>query len=229
MDVGLAMTARNHPDSPRPLTEIYQEVLDEAVLGEQLGFHSWWLAEHHFAEDQHNPSQFPLLAAAATRTSTIRIGTYVLLLPLHNPIRVAEDAASVDILSNGRLDLAIGAGPMPNECAVFGIDPKESFGRTYEALEVIEKCFTDEEFTHQGRYFTFRSVKMTTKPVQQPGPRIYLAALGEQAGELTQRPLHPHRSQTLTFAWRNMILLAENIAMQDHRPPEGAAWTSAWP
>src|SRR5229473_6890842 len=69
MDVGLAMTARNHPDQMRPLTEIYREVLDEAVLGEQLGFRSWWLAEHHFAEDQHNPSQFPLLAAAAARTS----------------------------------------------------------------------------------------------------------------------------------------------------------------
>ena len=151
MDVGLAMTARNHPDSPRPLTEIYQEVLDEAVLGEQLGFRTWWLAEHHFAEDQHNPSQFPLLAAAAARTSTIRIGSYVLLLPLHNPIRVAEDAASVDIISGGRLELAIGAGPMPNECAVFGIDPKESFGRTYEALEVIEKCFTDERVHPPGQ------------------------------------------------------------------------------
>ena len=202
MDVGLAMTARNHPDTPRPLTEIYQEVLDEAVLGEQLGFRTWWLAEHHFAEDQHNPSQFPLLAAAAARTSTIRIGTYVLLLPLHNPIRVAEDAASVDIISGGRLELAIGAGPMPNECAVFGIDPKESFGRTYEALEVIEKCFTDEEFTHQGKYFTFRNVRMTTKPVQQPGPRIYIAALGPQsltrAGErgyslasMVHTPLYP--------------------------------------
>ena len=98
MDVGLAMTARNHPDQMRPLTEIYREVLDEAVLGEQLGFRSWRLAEHHFAEDQHNPSQFPLLAAAATRTSVIRLGPYVLLLPLHNPLRVAEDAATVDIL-----------------------------------------------------------------------------------------------------------------------------------
>ena len=102
MDVGLAMTARNHPDSPRPLTAIHAEVLDEAGSGEQLGFRSWWLAEHHFAEDQHNPSQFPILAAAAARTSSIRLGTYVLLLPLHNPIRVAEDAATVDILSGGQ-------------------------------------------------------------------------------------------------------------------------------
>lgn len=240
MDVGLAMTARNHPDSPRPLTEIYQEVLDEAVLGEQLGFHSWWLAEHHFAEDQHNPSQFPLLAAAATRTSTIRIGTYVLLLPLHNPIRVAEDAASVDILSHGRLDLAIGAGPMPNECAVFGIDPKESFGRTYEALEVIEKCFSDEEFTHQGRYFTFRNVKMTTKPVQQPGPPIYLAALGPQsltrAGErgyslasMVHTPLYPRFLEAQAAAGRTRAdfrLLSGPLAVHV-APTRDQAWDEA--
>ena len=202
MDVGLAMTARNHPDQMRPLTEIYREVLDEAVLGEQLGFRSWWLAEHHFAEDQHNPSQFPLLAAAAARTSVIRLGPYVLLLPLHNPLRVAEDAASVDILSGGRLELVIGAGPMPGECAVFGLDPKESFGRTYEALDVIGKCFTEDEFSHEGKYFTFRDVRMTTKPVQQPGPRIYLAALGPQSltragergyslGSMVHTPLYP--------------------------------------
>ena len=69
------------------------------MLGEELGFSSWLLAEHHFAEDRHNPSQFPLLGAAAARTERIRLGTYVLLLALHNPIRVAEDAATVDILS----------------------------------------------------------------------------------------------------------------------------------
>lgn len=187
MHVGLAMTARNHPDHPRPLPDVYRELLDQAVLGEQLGFHSWWLAEHHFAEDQHNPSQFPVLAAAATRTSTIRVGTFVLLLALHNPLRVAEDAATVDILSNGRLDLGIGAGPMQAECAGFGIDMGERYGRTYEALEILEKCFTQDEFSHHGRYYDFDDVRMTTRPVQQPGPRFYLAALGPQSLERAGR------------------------------------------
>jgi alkanesulfonate monooxygenase SsuD/methylene tetrahydromethanopterin reductase-like flavin-dependent oxidoreductase (luciferase family) len=238
MDVGLAMTARNHPDDPRPLTEVYREVLDEAVLGEQLGFRGWWLAEHHFAEDQHNPSQFPLLAAAAARTSTIRVGTYVLLLPLHNPIRVAEDAASVDIISGGRLDLAIGAGPMPGECAVFGIDPKESFGRTYEALEIIEKCFTDEEFTHQGKYFTFRNVRMTTKPVRQP--RIYIAALGPQsltrAGErgyslasMVHTPLYPRflAAQAAAGRTRADFRMASGPLAVHVAPSRDQAWDEA--
>jgi alkanesulfonate monooxygenase SsuD/methylene tetrahydromethanopterin reductase-like flavin-dependent oxidoreductase (luciferase family) len=181
MDVGLGIVARNHPGYPRPLPVVYEETLLQAQLGEDLGFVQWWLAEHHFAEDQHNPSQFPLLAAAAARTSTIRLGTYVLLLALHNPLLVAEDAATVDILSNGRLDLGIGAGPMPGECAVFGVDPKERFGRTYEALEVLQRCFSGERFSHAGRYFTFPDVQMTTTPVQAGGPPIYVAALGPQS------------------------------------------------
>jgi alkanesulfonate monooxygenase SsuD/methylene tetrahydromethanopterin reductase-like flavin-dependent oxidoreductase (luciferase family) len=181
MHVGLAMTARQLPSAPRSLVDIYREQIEQAVLGEELGFYSWRLAEHHFAEDSHNPSQFPLLAAVATHTEKIRLGPYVLLLALHNPIRVAEDAASVDILSNGRLDLVIGAGPMPNECAVFGIDRSEAFGRTYEALEVIQECFDEEEFSHDGRYFHFEGVRMTTKPVQKPGPPIYMAAMGPQS------------------------------------------------
>jgi alkanesulfonate monooxygenase SsuD/methylene tetrahydromethanopterin reductase-like flavin-dependent oxidoreductase (luciferase family) len=181
MKIGLAMTARQLPGSPRPLTDIYHQVLDEAVLGEELGFDSWRLAEHHFAEDQHNPSQFPLLAAAAVRTERIRLGTYVLLLALHNPLRVAEDAATLDILSGGRFDLAVGAGPMPNECAVFGVPVDERFGRTYEALEILQKCFTLDEFDHHGRYYDFPGVRMTTKPLQAGGPPIYLASLGPQS------------------------------------------------
>jgi alkanesulfonate monooxygenase SsuD/methylene tetrahydromethanopterin reductase-like flavin-dependent oxidoreductase (luciferase family) len=181
MDIGLAMTARQLPGSPRPLTEIYRQVLEEAVLGEDLGFDSWRLAEHHFAEDQHNPSQFPLLAAAAVRTERIRLGTYVLLLALHDPLRVAEDAASVDVLSNGRLDLAIGAGPMPGECAVFGVPVQERFARTYEAVELLQKCFTAEPFDHHGRFFDHSGVHMTTAPVQAGGPPIYMAALGPQS------------------------------------------------
>jgi alkanesulfonate monooxygenase SsuD/methylene tetrahydromethanopterin reductase-like flavin-dependent oxidoreductase (luciferase family) len=186
MDVGLAITARQNPNlAARPLTDVYQQVIDEAVLGEELGYTSWLLAEHHFAEDQHNPSQFPLLAAAATRTSSIRLGTYILLLALHDPIRVAEDAATVDILSNGRLILGIGPGPMVPECDVFGVNGKERFGRTYEALQVIQKCFVEDEFSHDGKYFHYDNVRMTTKPVQEGGVPIYIAAMGPQSLKLS--------------------------------------------
>src|SRR5689334_14928043 len=170
MDVGLGPTIRYHKDRPRPLAEVYDEFLDEFILGEELGYSHIWLPEHHFAYDAHNPSALPILAALARQTTRIRLGTYILLLAFHHPILVAEDAAVLDILSHGRLDLAIGAGPMVQESEVFGIAAKETFGRTYEALEVIQKCWTEERFSHHGRYFDFDDVEVTTKPVQQPHP-----------------------------------------------------------
>ena len=121
MDVGLGPTIRYHRDRPRPLAELYDEFFGEFILGDQLGYSHIWLPEHHFAYDAHSPSALPILAALARQTSRIRLGTYILLLAFHNPILVAEDAAVVDILSHGRLDLAIGAGPMEQECEVFGV------------------------------------------------------------------------------------------------------------
>jgi alkanesulfonate monooxygenase SsuD/methylene tetrahydromethanopterin reductase-like flavin-dependent oxidoreductase (luciferase family) len=181
MDVGVGPTIRYHRDRPRPLAEVYDEFFGEFILGEKLGYSHIWLPEHHFADDAHNPSALPILAAVARQTSRIRLGTYILLLAFHNPILVAEDAAVVDILSHGRLDLAVGAGPMEQECDVFGVPRKETYGRTYEALEIIQRCWTEEQFSHQGRYFQFENVAVTTKPVQRPHPPIYMAALGPQS------------------------------------------------
>ncbi len=87
----------------------------------------------------------------------------------------------MDNLSHGRLDLAIGAGPMEQECRVFGVPRNESYARTYEALQVIQKCWTQEEFSHHGKYFHFDNVRVTTKPVQQPHPPVYMAAMGPQS------------------------------------------------
>lgn len=173
MQVSLAGAIRNLPNRPRPLTDLYNEFLAISMLCEQLGFRSVWLSEHHLAEDNWNGCPMTVLAAIAARTTRIRIGTYVLLLALHHPLKVAEEIGTLDVLSNGRFDLAVGAGPMPIECKAFGIDPKEGFGRTYEALEVIQRLFTEERVTHHGKYYHFDDVCVTTYPVQKPMPPIY--------------------------------------------------------
>jgi alkanesulfonate monooxygenase SsuD/methylene tetrahydromethanopterin reductase-like flavin-dependent oxidoreductase (luciferase family) len=98
----VTMGIRNLPSRPRPLPQLYSEYLEEAVLAERLGFDAVWASEHHFSEDAWNPSPLTFLAAVAARTERVRIGTYVLLLPLHNPVRVAEDIAVLDNLSSGR-------------------------------------------------------------------------------------------------------------------------------
>ncbi len=181
MDVGIGPTIRYHRDQPRPLVDVYDEFFDELLLGDELGFSHIWLPEHHFADDAHNPSALPLLAALARQTTRARLGTYILLLAFHNPLLVAEDAAVVDILSHGRLDLAVGAGPMEQECQVFGVPRGETYARTYEALQVIQKAWTEEEFSHHGKYYHYDNVRVTTKPVQQPHPPVYMAAMGPQS------------------------------------------------
>src|ERR1700745_4419146 len=105
MRLVVAMGIRNFPSDPWPLQDFYREHLEESVLAEELGFDNVWASEHHFAEDAWNPSPITFLAAVAARTGRVRIATYVLLLPLHNPVRVAEDIAVLDNISCGRVHL----------------------------------------------------------------------------------------------------------------------------
>lgn len=181
MEIGLAAGIRNLPGKEQPLHGAYRDFLDQAVLAEELGFAHVWLSEHHFAEDDWNTRPLVVLAAAADRTQRIRLGTYVLLLALHDPLAIAEEAVTVDILSNGRLDLAIGAGPMQQECDVFGVEKSETFARTYEALGFMRRCFTEDEVTHEGKYYTYRNVRLRPRPVQRPHPPIWMAAMGPQS------------------------------------------------
>jgi alkanesulfonate monooxygenase SsuD/methylene tetrahydromethanopterin reductase-like flavin-dependent oxidoreductase (luciferase family) len=151
-------------------------------MAEELGIDHLWTSEHHFHEDGWSPSQLPILAAIAARTRRIRIGTFVLLLPFHNPLRVAEDAATVDIISDGRLDLAVGPGSDPNDYVTFGVPMGQRRPRMHEALEIIGKCFNEEEFSFKGKYWNFDHVRLTPKPVQRPLP-LWVAAIFPKAIE----------------------------------------------
>jgi alkanesulfonate monooxygenase SsuD/methylene tetrahydromethanopterin reductase-like flavin-dependent oxidoreductase (luciferase family) len=187
MKLVVTMGIRNLPSQARPLQELYREHLEEAVLAEELGFDNVWASEHHFSEDAWNPSPITFLSAVAARTARVRIGTYVLLLPLHNPVRVAEDIAVLDNISNGRVDLPVGVGSAPEEFRTFGIPFNERLGRTFEALRIIERCFAGEEFSHKGKYYQFPNVRMTSTPVQRPGPPIWVASMGDQSVAWTAR------------------------------------------
>lgn len=180
MEFGLIMMFRNPPPWRRPFQEVYRDILDLCVLAEKLGYDHLWTSEHHFLEDGWSPSQLPILAAIAARTERIRIGTFVLLLPFHHPIRIAEDAVTVDIISNGRLDLAVGPGSDPVDYAIFGVPMKQRRPRMHEGLQIIRRCFEEEEFSFKGKYWEFNQVCVTPKPVQKPLP-LWVAALGPTA------------------------------------------------
>jgi len=210
MRVSFCTGIRTLPSDPAPLPLLYRDFLELGELAEELGFYRVWLSEHHFAEDDWNPSPLLVLSALATRTKRVRIGTYVTLIAMHNPLRMAEDTATLDILCDGRFDLGFGAGGSALEYETFGIDPKESFARAYEALDVVRKCWLEEEFSHAGKYYTFNNVRLRPKPVQRPIP-IYAAAMGPQSQAKSAERGYHLVSALHSPTWRNFEgLLAEN-------------------
>jgi alkanesulfonate monooxygenase SsuD/methylene tetrahydromethanopterin reductase-like flavin-dependent oxidoreductase (luciferase family) len=180
VDVGLFFTFRNPEPWRRDQARLYADCLEEIRVAEEVGFDSVWLGEHHFTDDGFVAAPLTVAAAIATVTSRIQIGTYCLLLPQHHPVRLAEAAAAVDILSGGRLILGLGLGYRPTESAALDLDFHRRGEVMDEALEVLVRCFTEESFSFQGRHFNFPEVAMTPKPVQSPMPRIVLGGAGER-------------------------------------------------
>ncbi len=138
---GLWYDFRNPPAWKRPYDQLYGEIFDQIVWGEQNGFDDVWLSEHHFMDDGYSPSLMPIAAAIAARTKKIRIGTSVVLLPFHNPVRLAEDGATVDVISGGRFELGVGVGYKVEEFTGFAVSSKERGGRTNEGLEIIRRLW----------------------------------------------------------------------------------------
>jgi alkanesulfonate monooxygenase SsuD/methylene tetrahydromethanopterin reductase-like flavin-dependent oxidoreductase (luciferase family) len=181
INLGLAYTFRNPAQWRIPFPELYKAQLRQIVRAEELGYDSVWLTEHHFLEDGYSCSLLPIAAAIAARTERIRIGTFVILLPLHHPLRVAEDAATVEIISNGRLDLGLGQGYRVEEFEGFGIPRKERGPRLEEGAEIIRRAWTERAFSFDGRFTKLHNIDLQPRPVQQPHPPIWLAARGPKS------------------------------------------------
>jgi alkanesulfonate monooxygenase SsuD/methylene tetrahydromethanopterin reductase-like flavin-dependent oxidoreductase (luciferase family) len=153
------------------------EFLDFNVEAEALGFHSSFSVEHHFSGWNQVSSTLMLLAALAMRTTTLRLGTAVIVPPWHNPILLAEEAATLDLLSRGRLDLGVGKGYRHSEFRGFQIAPEEAEARFEEALEVMTRAWTTRErFSHKGRFWHFEDVIVEPPPAQAPHPPLWVAA-----------------------------------------------------
>ena len=171
---GMWYDFRNPPAWKRPYDQLYNEIIDQIVWGEENGFDDIWLSEHHFIEDGYSPSLLPIAAAIASRTKKIHIGTSVVLLPFHNPVRMAEDAATVDVISGGRFELGVGVGYKVEEFESFAISSKERGARTNEGLEIIRRLWEGETLTFEGKYYTVTKAKLTPEPIQQPRPPIWV-------------------------------------------------------
>lgn len=172
---------RNPPERRRPDEVVYRETLATVRLAEQLGYDDVWLSEHHFMPDGYCPSPLTVSAAIAAQTTRVRIGQALLLLPLHNPLRIAEDGATVDVLSGGRFLLGVGVGYRPQEFDGFGIDIRTRGQRLEEAVQVIDQAWTTGRVDFDGRHYQVRGLEIRPRPVQQPRPPIWIGGLTQPA------------------------------------------------
>ena len=167
---GLWYAFRNPPQWPTSYRDLYAEVLEQIEWGESIGYDDVWLTEHHFCDDGHAPSPLVIAGAVAARTKRMRIGTGVMLLPLYDPVRVAEDCATIDVISGGRFELGVGVGYRVEEFEGLGIDRKTRGARTNEALEIIRRLWAGETVTFESKHFRIRGARVTPPPIQQPPP-----------------------------------------------------------
>lgn len=152
--------------------EAFKESFTLVDQAEALGVPSVWMAEYHFNPARVLASPVTILSAIAGRTNNIRLGTAVLLLPLANPVRVAEEIATLDQISDGRVEFGIGRGTFPNVHEGFGVPFEESRGRFEESIEIIQKAWTTDTFSFEGEHFSLPEMSVSPKPYQKPYPPI---------------------------------------------------------
>ena len=192
---------------PRPAGSGYQEAFDASFTlvdeAERLGVESVWLAEYHFNPGRVLSSPILIATAIAARTERIRMGLAVQCLPLGHPVRLAEEAATLDQLSRGRLEYGVGRGTFPNVHEGFNTPFAESRGRFEESLEVIKKAWTEDTFSFEGEFYQFQDLCVEPKPFQQPHPPIRVGITSAESFPITGRMGYPiliNPSRVFTFS-----------------------------
>lgn len=182
MKFGLFSVVDHYPDElDRTTDRFYNELIEQAVVADALGFDSFWLAEHHFHQYGIVPRPAILLSAIAGQTRRIRLGAAVVVLSFDDPIRVAEDYALLDRLSNGRVELGVGSGYLQHEFEGFDVPFDEKRERFDEGLDILLKAWGGERFSHDGRWRSLRDIQLNVAPLQSPHPPLRVAILGNQA------------------------------------------------
>ena len=165
----------------RSAQRVFGDEISQAVEAERLGYDRAWFAEHHFSRYGIDPAIHLTVANVAARTNRIRLGTAVTVLPFIPPIRAAEELATLDILSGGRIDWGVGRGYQRHEFDAFEIDITESRSRFEEGLEIIFRSWQEGPFSHDGTHWRFGPVDVLPKPVQEPRIPTYIAAISPES------------------------------------------------
>jgi len=174
MKLGIYLNSQ-HPVSDDPARR-FAEIIEQVRLVRSLGFDSIWAGEHHITPGFHFFPQLPMLHRLAAEAEGLWLGTNVTLLPLHNPIELAETGAFLDIITGGRFLLGVGLGYRPEEFQMFGVPLAERVSRFTEAVEIIRRLWSEERVTHSGRHWQFSDATIAPRPLQAPRPPIIIGA-----------------------------------------------------
>jgi alkanesulfonate monooxygenase SsuD/methylene tetrahydromethanopterin reductase-like flavin-dependent oxidoreductase (luciferase family) len=185
--LGVVCDFRNPPDSGIPTPGLYAEILEQVAWLDGLGLDLVWFTEHHFVDDGYLPAWRPMAGAMVARTSRLRFSSDICLLPFENPVRLAEDLAVLDNLSDGRIELGVGMGYAPHEFRGFGVPPPQRLSRMEEGLEVLTRAFTGERFSFRGKRYDFHDVVIRPRYVQPGGPPLWIAAMSASGAHRAAR------------------------------------------
>lgn len=203
----------------------YREALEEVLRGEELGFDSVWMEEHHSVVDHYWPSPLTVLAGFATRTSRVMLGTDILVAPFYHPVRLAEDVALLDVMSNGRVVIGAAIGYKPDEFTLYSVELAKRGARFEEQLAILKGLWTQDAFTFNGAYYQVQG-RLEPKPATKPHPPIWIGGWGD----LTLR-----RAATLADNWIPgptadlPRLLEGKRKFLEHRREAGLAPLTEWP
>ncbi|MEM7096681.1 MAG: LLM class flavin-dependent oxidoreductase [Pseudomonadota bacterium] len=206
---GVCYDFRNPPDSGLSMPDLYAQALEQIKWLDSAGLDLIWFTEHHFIDDGYLPAWIPVASAAAAVTSRVRFSSDICLLPFVNPVRLAEDLAVLDNISQGRVEVGLGMGYAPHEFAGFGIPVSRRVSLMDEGLDVLHRAFTGERFSYQGKRYQFNDVQITPGYVQEGGPPMWVAAMSAPGARRAAR-VGAHflpqgdRSATLDV-WRDQL------------------------
>ncbi len=229
MKFGIYSSIADPPRGER-LDQRIDEVIAEARLAEKVGFDSCFFGEHHQDRDGFLPSPLIVATAVAARTSTLNVGTSVILLPLHNPVHLAEDVITLDLVSKGRIILGVGLGYQDADFQAFEVPISQRVGRFEEGVEVIRRCWSGQPFSFRGKYHHLEDLHIRPSPFQQPGPPLWIGAStlsgARRAGRMSDGFVAGPSTDLantieLTKAYRE-------AAMQAGREPVVALMRDAW-
>ena len=185
--IGVLYGFRNPPSSGMTFPQSYARTLDQIRMVDELGFAHVWITEHHFVDDGYMPSPLVMSGAIAAVTTRVRIGQDVMLLPFVHPVRLAEDLAVLDNLSDGRMMVGAGMGYVPSEFAAMGVARRERRARMEDVLAVLALAWSEESFDYDGAHHVLRDVRVRPRPVQPGGPPLWIAAMSEAGARRAAR------------------------------------------